>query len=60
MDTDDLEPRAQPAAPLDLEKLSLEELNDYIARMEQEIARVRAAIAAKETHRSSAEGVFKT
>lgn len=60
MDTDDLEPRAQPAAPVDLEKMSLEELNDYIARMELEISRVREAIAAKEAHRNSAEGVFKS
>ncbi len=60
MDIDDLEPRKPVLAPLDLEKMSVEELKDYIAKMEQEIIRVQAAISAKETHRNSAENVFKT
>lgn len=60
MDMEDLELRTQKAAPRDLEKMSLEELNDYIADMEREIARVREAIATKEAHRNSVEGVFRT
>ena len=60
MDLEDLEPRKQPAKPRDLTTLSVEELEDYIARMEAEIARVRAAIAAKRTQRSAADSFFKS
>jgi uncharacterized small protein (DUF1192 family) len=60
MDADDLEPRKPVLAPLDLEKMSVEELKDYIAKMEQEITRVQTVISAKEAHRNSAEDVFKT
>ena len=59
MDFDDLEPRKQPVKPRDLSPWSIEELNEYIARLEGEIARVRAAIAAKSTHRASIENLFK-
>lgn len=63
MDTDDLEP---PEVPLeihrgkpDLQLMSVEQLQDYIAEMEAEIARVRAAIADKQTARGAADAVFK-
>ena len=59
-DADDLEPRKPKQAPLDLEKMSVEELKNYIADMKQEIARVQAAIDAKQTHRISAENAFKS
>ncbi len=62
LDTDDLEPRPVPAAkapPKDLGVLSVAELNDYIAGLEAEIERARAAIAAKQAHRSAAESLFK-
>ena len=38
LDADDLEPHKPKQAPLDLEKMSVEELKNYVADMEQEIA----------------------
>ena len=60
MDIEDLEPQKQKPKPKDLEPMSIEALNEYIAEMEAEIARVRAAIAAKEQHRGGAESLFKS
>jgi len=60
MNTDDLEPiRVIPDKPV-LEEMSIEALNDYIAELEQEIERVRAAIALKNVARGDAESVFKS
>ncbi|MBI3451743.1 MAG: DUF1192 domain-containing protein [Rhodospirillales bacterium] len=59
MDLDDLEPRKQKPKPKDLGPYSIEELNDHIATLEAEIARARAAIAAKQAHRSGADVFFK-
>lgn len=59
MDTDDLEPpKPKPGKP-DLEPMSIEALHEYIADMEAEIARARAAIAGKQGVRSHAEQLFK-
>ena len=60
MEEDDLEPRTLRPKPLDLDTLSIEALNDYIAELEGEIERVRAAIAAKESWRGEAESFFKS
>ena len=43
---------------LDLEVMSIEELEDYIGELEAEIGRVRAAIGAKTSHRGAADGIF--
>jgi uncharacterized small protein (DUF1192 family) len=59
MDTDDLEPPKRPAGKPDLEVMSIEQLNDYIAEMETEISRVREIIDAKGSARSAADAVFK-
>lgn len=59
MDPDDFEPRTVKAKPKDLETMSVEALNDYIADLEAEIARARSAIAAKRTVRHGAEALFK-
>jgi len=59
MDSDDLEPPKKKAAPKDLDIMSIEALGEYIAALEAEIARARAAIGAKEAARSGAESVFK-
>lgn len=59
MDTDDLEPQKKKPAKKDLDVLSIEALNDYIAEMEAEIARVRDAIAHKESARNAADAFFK-
>ncbi len=60
LDTDDLEPAAQPAGKPDMDLMSIDELNDYIAGLQAEIDRARAAIAAKQGYRSGAEAFFKS
>jgi len=60
MAIDDLEPiRVIPDKPV-LDEMSIEALNEYIGELEQEIARVRAAIKVKESARGDAESVFKS
>ncbi len=59
MDIDDLEPRAKKPAPKNLDEMSIEAIEDYIAGLEAEIARARAAIAAKRNFRQGAETFFK-
>ncbi len=59
MDLEDLDPRKKPSKPKDLTPYSVEELNEYIAQLEAEIERARAAIAAKQAHRAGADALFK-
>ncbi len=59
MNPDDLEPVHRKPKPKDLDIMSIEALGEYIAEMEAEIARVRAAIGAKKNARTSADSVFK-
>jgi uncharacterized small protein (DUF1192 family) len=59
MDILDLEPQAPKPEPRNLDVMSIEALRDYIAELETEIARVRKAIAAKQSARQGAESVFK-
>jgi uncharacterized small protein (DUF1192 family) len=59
MDIEDLEPRKKTATPLNLDTLSIEELSDYIASLEAEIARVQAKIAAKKAHLAGAAELFR-
>ena len=59
MDPEELEPRKKVAIPPDLDRMSIEELKDYIAAMEEEILRVREAIVAKRKQRGGAESLFK-
>jgi len=59
MDPDDLEPRKPKPALKPLDPMSIGELEDYIGELEGEIARVRAAIAAKQAVRSGADGLFR-
>lgn len=61
---DDLTPPPPPlplvrSTVLDLEPMSVEALTAYIADLEAEIARARAAIARKGGVRSAAEALFK-
>jgi uncharacterized small protein (DUF1192 family) len=60
MDAEDLEPRKKKPQLRDLEPLSIAELEDYIADMRTEIARVEAKIAAKKSHRGAAASIFKS
>ena len=58
MDESELEPRSKPALPKDLTTLGIEELENYIADLEAEIARVRVEITAKLGQRRGAEALF--
>ena len=64
MDIDDLFPD-KPKDPLkvlgrqDLDPLSADELDERIAALEAEIARVKAHMEAATEHRSAAEELFK-
>jgi uncharacterized small protein (DUF1192 family) len=57
-DPDDL-PRRPSAKPPDLATWSIEELEAYIARLQGEIERARAAIEARRSVQSAAEALFK-
>ncbi len=59
IDTDDLEPQRKAPELPDFETMSIEELQDYIAQLEETIAKVREIIAAKTVARGSADSVFK-
>jgi len=59
MDLDDLEPRNEKPEPRNLDVMSIEALDEYIAELEAEIARIRQAIAAKKDARAGADSVFK-
>ena len=59
MEEEDLRPKLQKPKPKDLDIMSIEALEEYIAGLEAEIARARAAIAAKSSHRQAAETFFK-
>lgn len=62
MDADDLAPPPAPAAgftPRPLDPLSVAELERYIGQLEDEIARARAAIGAKQAVRAGAEALFR-
>ena len=59
MDEDDPTPGKGPAKLRDLDSLSIEELEEYIAELEAEIRRVRADIEKKQRHRAGVEGLFK-
>lgn len=57
---DDL-PRPKPArlTPPVLDPMGVEELTLYIGELEAEIARVRAEIGRKQSHRSAADALFR-
>lgn len=60
MDIDEPTPKPKPVPGGDLSALSIDDLNDYIAELEAEIARVRADIKAKQGAKAHADAVFKT
>ena len=49
----------QGFVPRKIDTLSVEELTEYIAKMEAEIARVREMVVAKKKVREGAESLFK-
>ena len=60
MDTDDLEPVQKKPEVKNLEVMSIEALNEYVAELETEIERVRSEIAVKLKAREGADAVFKS
>jgi len=53
-------PRQRPRFdPLPLDGVSREDMEAYIAALEAESARVRATIAARDSHRGAAEALFR-
>lgn len=61
MDPEDLEPRRVTPKPKDLDAMSIEELQDYVAELEAEAARARAKIEQKQAHRAAAAAaLFKS
>ncbi|MGE5516735.1 MAG: DUF1192 family protein [Bacteroidota bacterium] len=59
MDWEDLDPKKKAPPARNLEIMGVAELNAYIEELEGEIARARAAIAAKQSARAGAESFFK-
>ncbi len=59
MDLEDLEPRKKAAKPKDLEAMGVEELDAYLAELEAEAARVKAAIEGKKSYLTGAQAFFK-
>lgn len=59
MNPDELDPKPAKPKPKDLEVMSVEGLRNYIAELEAEIERARAAIARKGSARDAADSVFR-
>ncbi len=62
MDPEELEPRKKLAYEIgaDLSQLSVAELKALAERLRDEIARIEAAVKAKESSRSAADSIFKS
>ena len=58
-ETDDLEPRQKKTQPKNLDPFSIEELQEYIAVLNAEIARVEEKMKAKQSHAAAAASFFK-
>ncbi len=60
MELEDLEPRKVKPKPRDLDVMGVEELEEYLAELEAEAARVNEKIAAKKAYLSGADALFKS
>jgi uncharacterized small protein (DUF1192 family) len=56
---EDEAPRPKLMVTRNLERMSIDELNDYIAELEAEIARVRADIKKKQNVMAAGDAFFK-
>ena len=56
---EDLEPRKKKPVLKNLDVMSVEELEDYVAEMKTEIERVAAEIKKKRAYRDAASSFFK-
>jgi uncharacterized small protein (DUF1192 family) len=57
---EDLDPLTKRRKPRVLDKMSIEELENYIADMKEEIIRVEADIAKKKAHKDAISSLFKS
>jgi uncharacterized small protein (DUF1192 family) len=60
LDEDVPPPRRKLLIPPSLDSLGVDELTAYIADLDSEIMRVKAAISAKDAHKSAAAAFFKS
>ncbi len=58
LNPDDLDPPKPKEKRRDLQPMSVEELEDYIASLQAEIARADETIARKKAHRDGIEALF--
>ena len=58
-ETDDLEPLKKKSQPRNLDPMSIEELQDYVATLKAEIVRVEDKMKAKQSHAAAAASFFK-
>ena len=56
---DELEPQKQTKKPKPLDDMSVSDLKEYVVNLQAEIARVEAAIKAKQTHMAAMAALFK-
>ncbi len=60
MDIEELEPQKKKAAPRDLDAMGVEQLENYLAEIEAEVARVQAKITEKTDYLAGAQQFFKS
>ncbi len=60
MDLDELEPQKKKTAPKDLDAMGVEQLEEYLAELEAEVARVRTKITEKKDYLAGAQQFFKS
>ena len=56
---DDLDPRHKKTSPKNLDAMSVEELDEYVAALKAEIVRVDEKIKSKRSHAAAAATFFK-
>ena len=56
---EELDPRTKKPKPRDLERMSIDELEEYTEDLKAEIERVADAIAKKKAHQNAASSIFK-
>lgn len=59
-DLDDLDPRHKKSPPRNLDSMSIEDLEEYVAVLKAEIVRVEDKLKAKRSHATAAASLFKT
>ena len=58
-DLDDLDPRQKKTQLKNLDAMNIEDLQEYVAALQAELARVEEKIKAKQSHAATAASLFK-